>query len=284
MTKALIGLKEVSAALGKRGIEDAGRESELIVTSCLGLDRVGLYRDNPVLSECQEGKLQGILERRFRREPLQYIIGHVEFSRLKMTIGPGVLIPRPETELMVDRVIQSVACRRQTAGLGPRILDLCTGSGCLALALAKHFPGAEVFGTDISAEALQYARQNASINSIGNVTFLEGDLYEPVKGIRFDIIVSNPPYIRRSDIGNLQPEIREWEPREALDGGEDGLIFYGEILSRAKEYLGSNGFMVMELGEGQTRNVIEIAENSGFGSFSVSKDYSGVERFLILAF
>jgi release factor glutamine methyltransferase len=100
----------------------------------------------------------------------------------------------------------------------------------------------------------------------------------------FDIIVSNPPYIRKSDMGNLQPEIREWEPREALDGGEDGLIFYGEILSRAKEYLGSNGFMVMELGDGQTRKVIEIAENSGFGSFSVSKDYSGVERFLILAF
>jgi len=294
MIKALDGLREVSARLGGYGIEDPHKEAEIIFTRCMEMERVALYRDNPTLSPVQREEIRRILERRGRREPLQYIIGHVDFHGLKIRVGPGVLIPRPETEIMAEEVIKAVKCKASgvkgeedsshfTRHSSLRILDLCTGSGCLAVALAKEFPAAEVFGTDISEKALEYAMMNASINDIQNVTFLKGDLYEPVKGRTFDIIVSNPPYIRKEEIRTLQPEIRGWEPLEALDGGEDGLQFYREIFSRAPQYLVQGGSLIMELGRGEAADVLKIAEKSGLGCAALVKDYSGIERILRLS-
>lgn len=290
-------MREASTILEGYGIEDSRKEAEIILTQCLGLERVALYRDNPVLSLPQVETLRKVLERRRRREPVQYIIGHVDFYGLAIKVGSGVLIPRPETELVVEEVIRTVKNRQSevinrglknsgqsTTERGLNILDLCTGSGCVGLALAKEFPGASVVGTDISETALEYARQNAQINDIRNVTFLKGSLFEPLEGMRFDIVVSNPPYIRRTEIESLQREISEWEPMEALDGGEDGLRFYREILFRSREYLEKDAFMVVEVGDGESGDVATMARTLGFKNVSVRKDYSATERVLRIAF
>ena len=294
MTAMTGSLRDLAAVLGNCGIEDAPKESELILTGCVGIDRVSLYRDNPVLSEEQQGMLKEIVGRRCRREPLHYIIGHVDFCGLRLEVGPGVLIPRPETELLVEEVIKTVTHKalRVKSGENPslithhsslRILDLCTGSGCIALALAKHLPESSVVGTDISERALAYARENARRSGIGNITFLEGDLFEPVTGEKFDVIVSNPPYIRTSEIRSLQPEIREWEPAEALDGGEDGLAFYRRILARSGEHLNARGSLLLELGAMELNAVRAAAESLGFTCRAVTRDYAGIERVLHLS-
>lgn len=299
--RAIDGLQEISAVLRGHGVEGSDKEAEFILTDCIEVERVALYRDNPVLSDVQRETLSRVLERRRGREPLQYILGHAHFCGLKINVGPGVLIPRPETELLVEEAIKTVRlsspphpplgkggqrggnCSSRIAPHALRILDLCTGSGCLAIALAAAFEYAEVFGTDVSEKALDCAMMNAGTRGLRNVTFLKGDLYQPVKGMRFDVIISNPPYIKRKDIEGLSPEIREWEPLEALDGGEDGLEFYRRILSCSADYLADHGSLILELGYGEVSDVIRIAEESGLRSVLVVRDYSGIERVLSLS-
>ncbi|MBA3060236.1 MAG: peptide chain release factor N(5)-glutamine methyltransferase, partial [Nitrospirae bacterium] len=246
---ALDKIKEITESLKGFGIEDAHKESEIILTHALKTDRTVLYRDNPAVTGKNIKDIGEILMRRAEREPLQYILGFVEFYGLKIKVGEGVLIPRPETELLAEEVIRlfTVHCSPFT------VLDLCTGSGCLALAIAKHFTDADVYGTDISKDAIRYAKENAGLNGIRNAVFLKGSLFEPLKQImfsgvqsfKFDVIVSNPPYIRSGDMPNLQPEINKWEPRNALDGGEDGLSYYRTILSEARGYLMISGVIFL---------------------------------------
>ncbi|MBA3071036.1 MAG: peptide chain release factor N(5)-glutamine methyltransferase [Nitrospirae bacterium] len=279
---ALDKIKEVTESLKGFGIEDAHKESEIILTHALKTDRTVLYRDNPAVTGKNIKDIGEILMRRGKREPLQYILGFVEFYGLKIKVGEGVLIPRPETELLAEEVIRlfTVHCSPFT------VLDLCTGSGCLALAIAKRFPDANVYGTDISRDAIRYAKENAELNAIRNVTFLKGSLFEPIKQlvtrhsslVTFDVIVSNPPYIRSGDMPNLQPEINKWEPRNALDGGEDGLSYYRTILSEARGYLMISGVIFLEIGEGQAEEVSVIAMQNGFWNVSVKRDYAGIER------
>ena len=270
---AIDQLKEVSVFLKSQGIEDAHKEAEIIVTHCLGIDKAALYRDNPVLSGKNLKDIDTVLQRRARRGPLQYIIGHVEFHGLKIKVGQGVLIPRPETELLAEEVIKAVQRKSKDSEL--KVLDLCTGSGCLALAIAKHFSDAEVYGTDISKDAIRYANENAELNGIRNAVFLKGSIFEPLSQLlthnssllTFDVIVSNPPYIRHADIPNLQPEIKDWEPRNALDGGEDGLNYYRTILSEARAYLAFNGVLFLEIGEGQAGEVSETGKKGVKSTF-----------------
>jgi release factor glutamine methyltransferase len=284
--RALDKLREAKELLEQYGIEDANREAEIIITHCLGIDRTVLYRDNIEISKEELEKIDGFLKMRSKREPLQYILGYVDFYGLKIKVGKGVLIPRPETEILAEVAIETV--KREALSV-MRILDLCTGSGCLALALAKEFPAAKVYGTDISKLAIQYAEENARINRIGNVTFLEGSLFEPIKKLptvdcplfTFDLIVSNPPYIKRDDIKNLQLEIKNWEPVEALDGGEDGLDYYRAIIQEAKGYLKREGFLIFEIGAGQSEEVRKIAKDADFGNISLIKDYAGIERIFV---
>lgn len=278
-------LRDIASALTTYGIEDAAKESEIIFTGCTGFDRLALYRDQPTLSETQAADMRIFLNRRKEREPLQYIVGHTDFYGVRIKVGPGVLIPRPETELLVEEVIKIVSSQQAKSKIQnpkPKILDLCTGSGCIAVALAGHLPEAVIYGTDISEKALKYAEENAKTHKAENIVFLKGNLYEPVKTMKFDLIVSNPPYIRRSDLIKLQPEIREWEPSKALDGGDDGLFFYRKILSGACGYLKKGGAMLLEIGEGQARDVSRIARDSGLKCVSVIKDYAGIERHLHL--
>jgi len=292
MTNAIDGLKEISSVLKGCGLEDTYREAEVIL-DYLGIGKVALYRDNPVLSGIQMEQLKKVADRRRRSEPLQYIMGHVDFCGLKIKVGPGVLIPRPETELLAEEAIEAVKRNalcviNKDYNLSPithhplRILDLCTGSGCLALAIAKNFEDCSVVGIDLSETALEYARENAKINGIRNVTFRRGDLYEPVRGDKFDIIVSNPPYIKRGDINGLAAEIKNWEPIEAIDGGEDGLRFYRAALSRAADYLFKGGSFIFELGQGEMEAVREMAAEAGLMFVCVTKDYAGIERVLHL--
>ena len=278
--RALEALTSLYASLRNLGLDDVGRESEILITEGLKLERVSLYRENPELSPSQMDTLSGILMRRGKREPLQYILGHVDFYGIDIRVGTGVLIPRPETEFLVEASIKSAFSQKSTTGEPVHILDLCTGSGCVALAIGKHLPSAVVYATDISDKALSYAYENRKRNGIGNVTFLKGDLYEPVDGQEFDLIVSNPPYVKSNDMNLLQPEIIDWEPREALDGGKDGMVFYRRILPLAGRCLKEGGAIFLEIGQGGAYEVIEIAVSSGFSCEHIIRDYAGIQRVL----
>lgn len=273
MSKALDLLRFAVSFLRQHGIAGAEKEAEFILTKGAGIDRVSLYRDNPSLTGAQSRRVKTILRRRAKREPLQYILGHVEFYGLRINVGPGVLIPRPETEILVEEVLKNLKKKRAV-----RLLDVCTGSGCVALAIAKNLSRADVFGTDRSEKALRYAKRNAGANSIKNVTFLKGPLFEPVEGMCFDVIVSNPPYIKTSILQGLEPEIRDWEPEVALDGGEDGLTFYRRIFARLHLYLKPGGLVVVETPGDQAQEVAGMARASGLEPLWVIKDYAGHER------
>jgi release factor glutamine methyltransferase len=291
-------LKKASDEFAKAGIDDALPDAEMLVFHAVGTDRLDAYLNNPEVKSADVAKAGSLIRRRAKGEPAQYIIGHIEFFGLTIHVGKGVLIPRPETELLVEEVIKTV--KGEGSGIRSRekasraashalpltphpslsLLDLCTGSGCIALALAKEFPDAEVYGTDLSKEALRYAKKNARANNIGNVRFFQGPLFAPVKGRKFHIITANPPYIRRDELGTLQREIRDWEPVAALDGGEDGMDFYRRILSSAAEYLTQGGLIFLELGYDQAEAVQQQAEAEAFKEVAVIKDYAGIGRIL----
>jgi len=278
---ALDLLRKTKEALAISGIDNAVREAELIVSSCLGTDRVVLYRDNPPISRDDVAKIEEHVRRRSKSEPMQYILGFTEFLGLKIKVGPGVLIPRPETELLAEEAIKIIS-KFDVRLPDCHMLDLCTGTGCLALAIAREFPEAHVYGTDISGSAIDYSKANARLNRVDTVIFLRGSLFGPVeKSLRFDLIISNPPYIRHGDIDLLQPEIKNYEPAGALDGGGDGLSYYRTIIPAAKAYLKQRGVLMLEIGLGQSHEIREMAEHEGLSGISLLRDYSGIERIFI---
>jgi release factor glutamine methyltransferase len=306
--KLLDVIKPSSEYLEKSGIDDPLAEAELLVFHAAGIDKLAAYINNPEVDKSLQAVIRRSLRRRAKGEPLQYIIGHVDFLGLAINVGRGVLIPRPETELLaleaikqvrgeesgvrsrgrITSPVQKAGCKRHdknssllTPHSSLKIVDLCTGSGCIALALAREFPSAAVYGTDISKKAIRYAKKNAATNGMGNAEFLCGSLFEPVEKISgFDLIVSNPPYVKRSDISGLQREIRDWEPWEALDGGRDGLDWYRRIFSDAGRHLKEGAKIILELGFGQAAEVSEIARKNGLEDIEIKKDYSGIERIL----
>jgi len=285
-------LRKSTDCLEAAGIDEAFADAELLVFHAANMDRIDAYVNNPEVKSSDSAKVRRLLQRRLKGEPIQYIVGQIEFLGLTIKVGRGVLIPRPETELLVEEAIKavmrnkiSVASKeknalRVTQRASQSVLDLCTGSGCIALSLAKEFPDAEVYGTDLSKEALVYAKKNAKANDIKNVTFLQGSLFEPVKGKAYDLITANPPYIRRSELETLQREIRDWEPISALDGGEDGMDFYRTILSSADQFLNPGGSLFLELGYDQAEAVKKVAKRQGFLDLAVINDYAGIGRIL----
>ena len=229
-------------------------DAEVLLVHSLGLNRAGLYaRLHTVLSPSQIAVFQQLLHRRLQHEPVQYITGVQEFWSLEFTLTPAVLIPRPETELVVETVLRLLS-QIPNPKSQIRVLDVGTGSGCIAIALATELPTAEIWATDISAEALAVAEANAQRHQVHHrIRFLQGSVFAPLanRSQGFDVIVSNPPYIARDDLLTLQPEVRDWEPRHALDGGNDGLDFYRQLLNEAPEHLTPNGWLVLEIGHGQ---------------------------------
>jgi len=262
-------------------------EAELLFTDILNCDRLSLYLNRDLkLGKDKTRLISSALKRRFLSEPIQYILSKAEFMGLSFKVTPDVFIPRPETEILVETVTELASGIRVKAS-GISILELGTGSGCIAVSLAKSLPDIKITATDISQEALEVAKENALFNKVsGRINFINSDLYtqcacscgRQAGNTQYDMIVSNPPYIATGDLENLQPEVR-YEPRLALDGGEDGLDFYRRIIAVALDFLKEDGFLIMEMGFDQKRAVEGIFKNSdGFKILKVIKDYNNINR------
>jgi release factor glutamine methyltransferase len=226
---------------------------------------------------------KGLVERRVGREPLQYILGTQEFCGLEFHVNPTVLIPRPETELLVEYVAQRISVERQAT-----IVDACTGSGCIAVAIARLRPRAQVIATDLSPSSLNVARLNATRHAVcQRIAWLEGDLLGPLadRGLkgRIDVIVSNPPYISEADWATLQPEVRLFEPRGALVAGPQGTELQERLLQEAGQYLSPGGALIMEIGTGQARAMRRFVDQiPGYRFYRLVYDAAGLERVVIV--
>lgn len=265
----LQALEEGSRRLSAAGIEEARQDAGLLLSYVTRMGRAELFFRGPEsVSEAEKQRFFGLIGKRAQRIPLQYITGEQEFCGLRFAVREGVLIPRPETELLAEAVFTSCA--------GKKVLDLCTGSGCIAVTVAKLGSPALTAAADISEEVLGTAKENARFHQAG-VRFFCGDLLECVEG-RYDVIVSNPPYIRRDVIAALMPEVREHEPELALNGGEDGLLFYRRIIFAAPDFLEPDGRLMFEIGHDQGGDVRELMERRGFAEVEVKKDYAGLDR------
>lgn len=255
-------------------------ESELLFTELLKTDRLSLYLNKDLHLDMQESEfIASALKRRAFGEPIQYILGKTEFMGFNFKLTKDVLIPRPETEILVDMVIQYVNRKMYCAN---RILELGTGSGCIAISLAKFLPQVKIDATDISREALKVARENAKINN-ASVNFIAADLFgsSGLKPETYDLIVSNPPYIPTKAIEKLQSEVR-LEPAIALDGGRDGLYFYRQLIKLAPKYLKDKGILMMEMGFNQHKKIKNIFKNyKNFEIIEVIKDYNNLERIIV---
>lgn len=274
-----------SKYFASRDIENPRADAELLLAHSLGLRRIDLYvqYDKPLTRE-ELARFREMVRRRARREPVAYITGEKEFWSLVMRVTPAVLIPRPETECLVEAALAFLP--EDEGADGRRILDLGTGSGAIILALAVQRPHDVFVAVDRSPSALAIARENAERHEIApRVRFLKGDWFEPVsKGEpAFDLIVSNPPYIKREDLESLQPEIRQFEPVSALDGGPEGIDALSHIILTAPRYLQPSGCLLLEMGWDQRRLLEPVARQAGcYEEMTFLKDYSGYDRVLRL--
>ena len=258
--------------LNKSGFAEPESDSRLIFEYIAGIDRVKLTLEGDrELEPGVEEKLKAALDMRLTHMPVQYITGYQNFMGLEFMVSKDVLIPRMDTETLVEEVLR--------LGLSNvRVLDICTGSGCILLSILKYVYGSSGVGVDISDGALGVAKANSEALGI-DATFIKSDMFENIpKDERFDIVVSNPPYIRSDVIGTLMSEVRDYEPLLALDGSEDGLKFYRIIADRAPEYLNNGGMLFLEIGYDQGAEVSALLSAAGFMDVEVIKDLSGLDR------
>lgn len=266
--------------LTERALPEPRLTAELLLAGTLGLRRLDLYLqfDRPLTAE-ELAAFKGRLKRRLAREPLQYIEGYAHFRELRLQVDRRVLVPRPETELLAGEVLAWVGERSDCD-----VLDIGTGSGAIALSLAVEGRFRRIVATDLSSEALEIARTNADlVGAVGAVEFRLGALFEPVAGERFDVIVSNPPYIGESERADLAPEVVDWEPSMALFAGDDGLTVIGELVRGAAAHLNPGGLLAIEMGASQGGAVTEmVRSNPEFGEPVVRVDLSGRDRFVLV--
>jgi release factor glutamine methyltransferase len=272
-------LKWTAGYLEEKGFHNARLNGDLLLAGTLGLKRLDLYlqHDRPLAPE-ELAAFRERLRRRARREPLQYIDGTAAFRDLVLRVDPRVLIPRPETEILVQEVLDWSRGRQ-----GLHAVDVGTGSGCIALALATEGPFARVVGTDASAEALEVAEENRALAAPGApVELRHGDLLAPVAGERFDVVVSNPPYVGEEEAAGLDAEVRDWEPRAALFAGPGGLDAYRRLVPAAAEVLRGGGLLALEIGAGQAAAVSRLIEETEFwGPPRVRPDLAGRDRVVL---
>ena len=269
-------MSEARRRLEEGGIENAFQEAGWLVSQLLG--------DNPVAIPCSNGAefpphLQAELERRVKRrldgEPLQYIMGDVDFHCVNLFVGPGVLIPRPETEQLVDIALDHLAID------GP-VLDLCTGSGAIALAIAASRPSRDIYGTDISPQALEWAEKNRRKLHADNLTLLEGDLFKPLPpNLQFALITANPPYVSPNEYETLAPVVKGHEPQIALVAEDDGMAVLRRIAEDAQARLLPDGWLICEIGDQQGPRMADILGNLHYSIVMVQKDYAGHDRFAV---
>lgn len=277
--------------LSKKGVDSPRLQTELLLAHVLKLPRMKLYLNfERKLSDAELDAVRELVKRRGQREPLQHITGSTSFCGLEMTVNRNVLVPRPETELLAElgweflgKHSTSNSQRAGSEAGAPIALDFGTGSGCIAIALAAKCPSAKVVALDASAEALVVARQNAERNRVADrIEFRHGDGFAALTaGSRFDLIISNPPYISSAEIATLQPEVRDFDPPTALDGGADGLVFYRRLAAEASTVLKSEGKIMLEFGDGQAADVKQTFEAQSWIVEAIREDYTKRPRILI---
>lgn len=269
---------DIRRRLRDAGIEAYSLEARLLVAHAAGKTPAKLLQDMPLYTSDKVSRLaESLLQRRLAGEPVAYITGSWEFYGLPMEITSGVLIPRSDTEVLVDTALALLRGRKNDA----RVLDLCTGSGCVGCAIAHELPASRVVLIDKSPEAVLVAKRNAALNGLDDrVLCVEADITEqpPIRLGSFDLIVCNPPYIRTDEIPSLDVSVRDYEPVWALDGGADGLDFYRAVLTRWKDLLRTASHLAFEVGETQAENVVRLMRLAGFKGVEKSLDTAGIER------
>ncbi|MGD2095560.1 MAG: peptide chain release factor N(5)-glutamine methyltransferase [Phycisphaerales bacterium] len=274
-------LNWINEYLTNKGIESPRLSAEILLSGVLGLKRIELYTqfDKPVAAE-QLDKLRDLVKRAGQQEPVAYLVGKTEFYSLELNIAPACMIPRPETELLVERAIEFLRTRHGTQS----VCDLCTGSGCIAVAIGKNFPDARIIATDICDEALAIADENVKKHELEDrIKLLCGDLFDPIiSGLdveKFDVIVCNPPYVSSAEYEKLDKNVKDYEPRKALFAGIEGLDIYRRIIEKADEFLKPGAAMIMEIGYAQGPAVKELLEQTGvYNEIKIEKDFHNNDR------
>ena len=283
-------LDKTTRYLKERGIPEPRIDAEVLLAHVLKIERLEIYLNlDCQLTEKELSAYEKLIERKVGREPVAYIVGYKEFMGLKFFLNKDVLIPRPETEILVEKVIEKTWNIKKPRNYGYRrdnsitIVDLCTGSGNIAISLARNIESCKIYATDISEGAIQVALKNARFHNVeGKVEFLLGDLFSPLEkfnsNLAIDFVVSNPPYVKSRDLVLLQPEIKK-EPISALEGGNEGLNFYHRIVPEALKYLVDGGYLIMEIGDRQGEAVMNlIKKEKRFSPPQLVKDYAGLDR------
>jgi release factor glutamine methyltransferase len=310
----LEAIQKSAEFLDKKNVESPRLQVELLLAHLLKMPRMKLYLNfERVLSPAEIDSLREFVKRRGRHEPLQHIVGSTSFCGYEIAVNRHALVPRPETEILAELGWQflnliwegrrvgdpnsGTATRRPSQNEFPSVLDFGTGTGCIAIALAAKCPSAKIVATDISTDALALAKENAARNNVAErIEFFQGNGFATWEGRRagdpnsgtatrrpsqFDLIISNPPYIPSAEIKTLQPEVRDFDPRGALDGGADGLDFYRMLATKAIPFLKSDGKIMLEFGDGQADAIKKIFENEKWIVEAVKEDYSQRARILI---
>lgn len=263
--------------LKEQNFETYSLDVEVLLMNVTGFSKTQLYTNTEYLLSLEEfQKFQNFFDRRLKKEPIAYIIGMCEFMGLDFLLNNHTLIPRPDTEILVEKAIQIINEKNFKSGL-----DIGTGSGAIAISILKYCPNIQMTATDINKNAIFKAKENAEKNKVlDRISFIESGLFQNVTE-KFDIIISNPPYIKTNVIHQLNENVKNYEPKLALDGGEDGLIFYKKITSKANEYLAENGFIMYEIGYDQAEDVTQILIENNFTNIEVLKDLAGLDRVII---
>jgi len=278
-------LRETALLLSKNGIEDSRAEARLLLCHATNLSQVQIYtRPEQSLSQAEKGKLEELLSRRLKREPSAYILNQKEFYGIDFYVDSRVLIPRPETELLVDVALEFASNRCPYLKRHLLAADIGTGSGALAISLALNWPASKIYATDISPSALEVAALNCDRHGVTEqVNLLAGDLLTPLPE-PVDLIMANLPYISNSEISDLSPEITGYEPRTALDGGERGLDYIERLIQQAQTNVSAGGCLTMEIGTGQEAEISRMVRRSLEGAiFSFIRDYNGTNRVVKIA-
>ncbi|MGH7845628.1 MAG: peptide chain release factor N(5)-glutamine methyltransferase [Candidatus Binatia bacterium] len=276
-------LKSATGILRQAGIESARLDAEVLLAAVVGAGKEDLYsRSERALTVEETNRYCDLVGRRSRSEPVAYIVGSREFWSLDFCVAPGVFIPRPETELLVELTGKFLHAQGKRENSVVRVLDLCAGSGAIAVSLAQERSDLEIWGTELSPKAVRMAGSNAARHGVETrCRFLQGDLFEPVRDRTdfFDVIVSNPPYIRGAELHTLPVDVRDWEPMLALDGGADGMEFYRRIFEQAPVHLTEEGFVLVEIGSDLEAQVCGLISLSGvYREGVVHADYTGRAR------
>jgi len=267
--------------LGKKNmrlhlIENPALEASILLSKSSAIEDISEIYAHPEkeLDQVKVDEFYRLLERRIKNEPIAYITGEKEFYSRTFSVNRDVLIPRPETELLVEEALRTTA-----EIVNPAVLEVGTGSGCIAVTLSCEKPGSRVFAADISARALALARANAQRHgALDGMFFVLGSLTDPLRDDSFDVLVSNPPYIPEAEFENLAPDVRDYEPRSSLVGGEDGLHFIRKIITGAKRVLRPGGWCLLEIGMGQSPEVTKLFEEAGFRNISCVRDINDIDR------